>query len=62
MDAGKGERVLMAGNESNKCIMKDSWEKCKGTVVLHIRVGDAFVDLCVHHAVLLKNALSEEGF
>ncbi len=52
----------MAGNESNKCIMKDSWEKCKGTVVLHIRVGDAFVDLCVHHAVLLKNALSEEGF
>ena len=51
----------MSDNES-KCIMKDSWEKCKGNVVLHIQVGDAFVDLCVHHAVLLKNALTEEGF
>ena len=52
----------MSGNESNECIMKDSWEKCKGTVVLHIRIGDGFVDLCVHHCVLLKNALFEEGF
>lgn len=46
--------------EDNKCVMKGSGD-CMG-LIMRLQVGTDFMDLCVHHCVLLKQALIDEGF